>query len=44
MPTLEEFISIIKEYFQSAWRNLSTNQVDEYINGGRGIRSNYTSV
>lgn len=32
MPTLEEFISIIKEYFQSAWRNLSTDQVDEYIN------------
>lgn len=34
MPTLEEFTNIVKLYFRDGWKNLTSEQVDEYIYGG----------
>lgn len=33
MPTLEEFTTAVKEYFQVGWWSLSAEQVDDYIHG-----------
>lgn len=33
MPSLEEFTTAVKEYFQVGWWNLSAEQVDNYIYG-----------
>ena len=33
MPSLEEFTTAVKEFFQVGWWNLSTEQVDDYIYG-----------
>ena len=33
MPTLEEFTNIVKLYFIDGWKNLTSEQVDEYIYG-----------
>ncbi len=33
MPTLEEFTNIVKSYFREGWKNLTSEQIDEYIYG-----------
>ena len=33
MITIEEFTNAVKKYFRTGWRNLSDEQVDEYIYG-----------
>jgi hypothetical protein len=38
MPTLEEFTNIVKLYFRDGWKNLTSEQVDEYIYGEEAQR------